>query len=326
MFSKIRPIPHNKYLPVTPETRKKIARLLKKGIWNKGIEVKNAEEKLAVRMGRKYGCLVTSGTEALYLAASLVFNHNAPIAVPAYCCSAIPNALFKAGLKIQICDVNEKGVLVPPQSGCSGFLAVSSFGRNIENNTDLTWIEDSTHSDTCIKQAKCSVLSIWGSKYWGGDIGGAILCDDRELYEKMKSNQDYDGKAGIHAPGRLSDISGLIIQDRINREDKLKNQKKHIRTYYDNAFSINTQDQNYRYIIRVNSASKFMSELHQTGIMATIPVISWCDLTNFKQAKHLSKTLVSLPFFPNLKKKEQQYIISKIKDIAVKNKTMIMAF
>lgn len=82
-----------------------------KGFFCEDEILKKREYELKRFFGVKHIFLVSSGKAALYLilkSISKISKERSDVIVPAYTCFSVPSAIKKAGLKIELCDIEEK--------------------------------------------------------------------------------------------------------------------------------------------------------------------------------------------------------------------------
>ncbi len=73
--------------------------------------LRKREEELKKFFGINHIFLVSSGKAALYLilkALKKIYNERSNVIIPAYTCFSVPSAIKKSGLKIVLCDIEEK--------------------------------------------------------------------------------------------------------------------------------------------------------------------------------------------------------------------------
>jgi len=174
--------------------------------------------------------------------------------------------------------------------------------------------------------------------------GGAILTNNFDIYKKSvalrawASNKKSFSDLGYNyrmpefiAASLLTKIK--YLKNDINKRIKIANYYKKylkIKSYseFDNSEKIHSY---HIFAIRVKNRKKFMENLKQKKI-DTASHYNYClpELKIFKNYKNknskfnfsskISKETVSLPIYPELERKQQKYIISKVNEILLKSK------
>ena len=147
-------------------------------------------------------------------------------------------------------------------------------------------------------------------------------------YDVIQSGYNY----------RLDEIRSALGISQLKRIDNLNEKRKKIYKYYNNKFeeekeitifkSSNKKDHAYHlYIIRINKESKIsrdqlFTKLLNLGIKTTVhykPLHKFTAFkkfnknnSEFKKCENLYREIISLPFYPNMPKKDQQYVIDSI--------------
>ena len=170
-----------------------------------GNKVKEFEEMFAKKIGRKYCVMVNSGTSALWLGMKVLGLRNAVI-IPTLTCNAVLNAVLNARLHPIFADVDEETHNIDMSSvpekqleEADAVIVTHTYGHSADMDTincyveeyNLTLIEDfaqATGGNFRNKKLGCfgkiSITSFYGPKLMTTGYGGAILTDDREVYEK----------------------------------------------------------------------------------------------------------------------------------------------
>ncbi len=152
-------------------------------------------------------------------------------------------------------------------------------------------------------------------------------------YDVIQSGYNY----------RLDEIRSALGISQLKRIDKLNGKRKKVYEYYNKKFenkkeitifqSSDKKDHVYHlYIIRINEKSKIsrdqlFNKLLKLGIKTTVHYKPLHKFTAFKKfnknndkfekCDNLYKEIISLPFYPNIPKKDQQYVIDSILKILV---------
>jgi perosamine synthetase len=203
---------------ITFKEREAVNQYLYSGGWlTEHTKTAEFEQMIADFLGVKYCVVVTSGTAALYLSLlALGIGNGDEVIVPDYTMIATPNAVKWTGAEALLCDVEKdtlcvdikkmrvsdfrfflqtKAMIYVPINGRSGDMdKVVEFCRN--------------HGLYLIEDACQAFGSKWNDKYLGtfGDVGvfsftphkiittgqgGAVVTDNKEIYDKVKSLKDF---------------------------------------------------------------------------------------------------------------------------------------
>lgn len=192
------------------------------------------------------------------------------------------------------------------------------------------------------KLADATCVSFFPSKPLGcyGD-GGAILTDDKEIAEKIKSLR-FHGKGkskydidNIGINSRLDTIQAAILLEKIESFDWEISMRNQIAAKYTSSLSkiINTPyvEKNYfsvwaQYTLRHAKRNEIQSALRLKGIptMVYYPIPMHRQNAykkynyynkSFLNSDILAKEVFSLPMYPDMKINDQDYIISEILNI-----------
>lgn len=185
-----------------------------------------------------------------------------------------------------------------------------------------------------------TAFSFYPSKNLGGfGDGGAITTNSLKLANRIKSLREYGStskytydKVGINS--RLDSIQAAILKIKLQSLQKWNSKKVKLAEYYNEKlkkipsvitpFTNNELTHVYHlYVIRTKkreALSKYLSlQGIQTGIHYPIPLHLQKSLSflgyskgSFPIAESLSEEILSLPVFPELSLKEQNYIIDNI--------------
>ncbi len=185
-------------------------------------------------------------------------------------------------------------------------------------------------------------FSFYPSKNLGcyGD-GGAITTNNYELYKKLLMLRNYgQEKRYYHSTfglnSRLDEIQAAILSEKLNYLDIWNSARKKIAGLYDNAFNNNenviplsfdkgVESVYHLYIVKVNNREKLQVYLTSKNISTLIHYPIPCHLqkayeylgykqNDFPVAERASKSILSLPVFPQMEESEVEYVIKSIND------------
>jgi len=309
---------------------------------------------LAMRTNTAFALTVHSGTQALEIIASWVRktsddNHDHPpiVRIPNITYVATLNAFAKAGFVIELVDTDKNGLMQPDKENLlSNFTKFSCnvglYGANPtlqavtgHNYNDVVdgaqhWlVADNVGAGMAISFDPTKNLPASGN-------GGAIVTNDRELYEyaySFRSNGKPDHEsAGTNS--RMSELDCAHLSVRANYIDKWQWRRKEIRHYYlDELRNVDVRCLSREHLVHADQ--KFVvytdkrNELHQflldAGIETKIHYPK--TLSELPIAKHiyskpdmlsisvnLTRGLLSLPIYPELADSEVEFVASKVKE------------
>ena len=184
-----------------------------------------------------------------------------------------------------------------------------------------------------------SAFSFYPTKVLGtfGD-GGMILTNNKKIFENCKMlrfygiKKDYFSKKhGINS--RLDEIHASILNFKIKQVDKKIKLRRSIANFYNKNINNkkiilpkeneNTFHVYYNYVIRSKKRNKLKKHLSKYGVETKVvyphpvhrmkPYANFAKTnTNLKVTEKLSKEILSLPIYPELKKLELKKIIKTI--------------
>lgn len=217
--------------------------------------------------------------------------------------------------------------------------------EDIEKKYGIPVIEDAAQSFGSIYEniksgssGTISCLSFDPTKVIGGfGTGGAVLTNNDEIAEKinMLRNHGRNKKRNIILPGYNSQITSYqaaLINLQLNKLEEYIDKRKLIAERYDAAFKIlpevktliipeNIVHNYHKYIIITENRDalrQFLKEhgietmIHYSDILPEQPVFKDYNKNDYPFAKKISKQILSLPLYPELKNEESDYICSII--------------
>ena len=332
------------------------------------------EQMIADFLDVKYAVVVTSGTVALYLSLlALGIGKGDSVIVPDYTMIATPNAVKWTGAEVVLCDVRKDNLCLDlnkveyteiegcdkPRVLAKAMIYVPINGR-CGNMDEVVEFCQANHL-WLIEDACQAFGSNWGGKYLGtfGDVGvfsftphkiittgqgGAIVTDNKEIYEKVKKLKDFhrtkaglDIHDGIGYNFKFTDLQAVIGIEQMRQIDWRIEQKKNIYGAYhsllvDRKTSVDfiemlptDLDQTVPWfvdiILKDVFRSDFISYLADNGIGSRpfYPRIhyqdpySGHDVPGYDAEKDITHRGVWLPSSINLSLKDIEYICDVIK-------------
>ena len=369
--------------------REKVLGILKKRFITQGKEVEKFEKSLSKKFGCKYSVVVSSGTAALHLAGkSLGWKKNdmvvcTPITFVASCNSIIYNQASPYFIdidlknnnldmnKLEIClkqfSKKKKRVKAVVITDLGGSLADWKKLSTLKKIYNFQIVNDKCHSigsqfnkeiSYSTKFCEIATLSFHAVKHITTGEGGAILTNNKKMYEKckllrshaiVKSNKNYSWKYEISELGynyRLTDFQSILGRYQLKELDKkimIRNQtSKFYNLHFKNLKNI-TIPQNdlndinayHLYILKIDfkkfkmTKDVFFKKAYDLGLKLQqhyIPIYKFKYIKkfclnknfNFPNSEIYNQQSVSLPIHNNLKKRDLIKVVNIIKKILYK--------
>lgn len=202
------------------------------GIWernqltNNGPLVKELETRLQSYLGVKHCLLVSSGTIALQLAIKALQLKGDIITTP-FSFVATTSAIIWEGCRPVYADIDPGSLCIDPAKiealigpETTAILATHIYGhpcaveniREIAAQYDLRVIYDAAHAfgvkykqQSLLNHGDVSTLSFHATKIFFTGEGGAMICNDDDLAEKIRRMRDF----GIKGPEDFSEEPGI---------------------------------------------------------------------------------------------------------------------
>jgi dTDP-4-amino-4,6-dideoxygalactose transaminase len=156
------------------------------------VSADRAERKIEALLGVESAVLFTSARGAI-AAAIHAASTEPSVAIPAYTCVAVPNAVVSADRRPLYVDVDDRG-LVPPESWPVGCLLIlqDTYGLRAEAPVERSFIRDAAHGAHSLQLdgARVVVTSFEHSKCLSAGRGGLAITDDPVLGESMRELRD----------------------------------------------------------------------------------------------------------------------------------------
>lgn len=333
-------VPHNR-LTTGQEEVLAVSDVIKSGRWAAGKVLAELESNLARTAGVAHAVGVGSGIGALRLSllASDVGAGDA-VAVPAYSCVALANAVLACGAKPIPVEV-EPGTWNISVAALKATLeqhprlkvaiAVHTFGaiapiREIEE-LGLSVIEDCSHAFGRAPfgcQGRMAMLSLYATKLLGAGEGGMILTQDEILADWLRQARDYSDQAPMawRLNDKMTDLEAAIARCQLARLPQSLSARAALAQRYsellkphagEGGFELPLDQTGrvwYRYAVAVSGdAEETISRMRAFGINAARPVERWCE-PDFPNSSAAFQHLVSLPLYPTLTAAEQDRVVS----------------
>lgn len=265
------------------------------------------------------------------------------VILPSLTYVATANAFANAGWDISFADVDRYGIIKPESIQDNNrsrlIVLVGLYGSNIKkafakSGSDLV-IEDAAQhwlSDDCQRYGFASAISFDPTKNFGNYAnGGAIVTDDKDLaeYAKQYRNNGKPCNSQIGSNLRISEVDCAQLVIKSKYIDEWQNRRHKIFAYWLDMFEkrkINVlidrdnfdKHSFHKFVISHNDRNKVKQRLADKGIETKIhydrPLFELDAFKNYpnpgvlSNATMLSRSVLSLPCYPELSDSEIEYI------------------
>jgi dTDP-4-amino-4,6-dideoxygalactose transaminase len=339
-----------------------VVQTLKSDFLTTGLKVSEFEKRIYEKTNAKYCVSVVNGTAALHLSALSLLNPNDKVLTTPNSFIATANAILYANAKPIFIDICDDGSLdldlceeyLKNDSSIKAIFAVSFSGKLLDqdklkylkNKYNIKILEDNAHTmGAKLTFSDVAIFSFHPVKHITTAEGGAIVTNNKHIYEKLKSlrNHGQDNTHTMQTLGfnyRLSDISCALGIAQINKLDIFIEKRQKIAKKYNNAFDNTIIKPLYQYtpnsyyhlfIVQINFANlsiskqEFINKLRQKNIGVQVhykPInnqpyyrsLGYGDEEMPKMDKY-TKECLSLPIYPLLNDNEQRYVVKHIKEL-----------
>ncbi len=297
------------YLEINKATSSAIKKLIARGDYILGQDVRNFEASFADFVGVKYALGVNSGTDALFLGLlSFGVGHGDEVIVPTYTYIASAFAVTYTGAKPVFVDIEESTFnidvtkiekVITPRT--KAIMPVHLYGQaanmkiimHIAQKHGLKVIEDAAQAhgaEYCGKKAgslgTVAAFSFYPTKNLGGlGDGGIIVTNDESLYVKLKKLRDYGRKSkyehdSLGYNSRLDSVQAVYLNEKLKRLQKWNKMRIKAASAYkkllkDEDIKLPSEEKNNKHIyhvfgIRVKNRDTVLAELRKSGIEALV--------------------------------------------------------
>ena len=344
-------IPHNR-LTFGESEWTAVATAVRSGQWAQGPRVLELETELARLAGVRHAVAVGSGLGAVRLAlGALRVRAGDSIAVPAYSCVALANAVLSWGARVVPLEIeprtwtlDSKKLELPTE--LRAVIAVNTFGAPAcfteIRARGIPVLEDCAHAFGLSSEdgalggrGDLGVLSFYATKLIGGGEGGAVLTNSEDLAQFVRNARDYSDQPpdGHRLNDKMNDLEASLVLAQLRRLPDMINRRQEIAHRYIQAFSeaniqsvyrlpkLTSRRVWYRFAVEMvcTAAAKVIDDLADLGVQAAIPVNDWRppDSPPCPVADRAYSKLVSLPAYPSLTDQEQQVVIESFVNLGV---------
>lgn len=310
--------------------------------------------------------LVNNGTLALHLALKASQLKGEIITTP-FTFAATTNVIIWEGLTPVFADIDPETFNIDPEEvekkitrKTCAILAVHVYGnpcyveklQEIAAKHNLKLIYDAAHAfgveyqnQSVLNFGDISTLSFHATKIFTTIEGGAIVCKDEDMLERMKllRNHGIKSEEQVVLPGtnaKMDEFQAVMGICNLKRTDEKIQQRKRLYKHYTQKLSQNVQFQkviatrhNYGYMPvcfkDANTRDKAYSELVKNGIGPRkyfFPLTTSYDylktdtvkLHDLRQAYDVSSRVLCLPLYPDLEIKNVDKVVKTIKGLIPK--------
>lgn len=327
---------------------------LKRGQHILGGEVSAFEQEFAEYTRSSYCVTCGNATDALEMALQAVrVGAGHEVIVPAFGWVSVVSAVLSRGATPVFVDVQHDGNMDPQliegkiNHKTRAVIPIHLYGHPCEikeiarvcRKHNLSLIEDCAQAhgarieDTHVGNfGDIGVFSFYPTKNLGalGD-GGALVTNDPNVFNQLMQIRNY-GKdvqgdySGVGRNSRLDELQAAFLRMKLPFLDRWIDQRRAIADQYNQQLGafIPTQDSVwYKYVLTTSKREEVAKRLNASGIETGIYYPFQLDTLPFFQAKKrpleiadkLSKTVLSLPLFPEMTNEEITYICNALEKI-----------
>jgi perosamine synthetase len=332
------PVPHVR-LTHGPEEEEAVALVVRSGQWAGGSLVVDVEREFAQAAGTEHAVMVGSGLAALRLSLLALGVHAGDrVAVPAYSCVALANAVLSCGAEPVPVDVEDQTWNMSPASltalkatvpNLNTAIVVHTFGvpANVSaiRSCGVRVIEDCSHAFGRPALGNCgdmAILSLYATKLIGAGEGGIVLTSDSAIANQLRDARDYADRspAAWRLNDKISGCAAALARCQLRRLPELLKRRDAVAAMYDERWRQSSSAISiglpivlpdriwYRYTVTCPDADRVIAELASFRIHAARPVEPWCDYSSQPVSLRAFKQLVSLPIYPTLTPWEQNHV------------------
>lgn len=371
---------------ITQEDIDAVTEALKSDYLTQGPKIVQFESALAAYCGAEYAVAVSNGTAALHLCAlALGINPGDKVITTPITFVASANGFRFCGAEIDFCDITPDTFLLDldkledklskvPAGTYKGIVPVSFAGypydterlRSIANKYGLWIVEDACHAPGAYfvdsngtkeycgagHYADMTVFSFHPVKHIATGEGGAIMTNDKKLYEKLSlyrthgitrntelMHENHGGwyyeMLDLGYNYRITDFQSALGLEQLKRLEWSVKRRNEIAQRYTEAFlpykeviqmpvvSGSVRHAYHLFVIQVNNRKNVYDYLRANGIMVQVHYVPAHLMPYYKQqgwkqgdlpvAENYYEKCLSLPMYPTLTEEEQEYVITVLK-------------
>lgn len=366
------------YIPITKPTLEEeeignMNEVLTSGMLVYGKYAKEAELKLQQIFKRKYAVLLPSGTTSLNIAVSILdIKEGDEVITTPFTFISSASCILNSGAKVVFADIDPQTFNIDPKEiekkitkKTKAIISVDLFGNPADYNrieeickqNKLLLIEDAAQAHGAEYKnnpagsfGDISIFSFYGSKVITSGEGGALLCDNKDIYDRAlllrNHGQNDIGSYQYSSLGHnymMPDTSASILSAQLSKLELFVKVRRSIALIYNQGLSkisgltlpIEQKDSKHCYscyTIRLDKEKykrdKILKLLNENGIGARVyyPISLhlhplWKEYVYefkkgmFPEAERASQEVLSLPIYPKLTQLESERIIDFVRKI-----------
>ncbi len=324
-------IPHNRPT-VGKEETEAVSRVISASDLAQGVEAEAFENDICDFLGLESGhaAVVSSGSAALYMAIRAIAAARpvVEIAIPAYSCSALRNAVLLAGKRPLYADTGKDSPNIDMESDdvrkSSLAIVCHMYGRPVKILQKQV-IEDCAHAigaavEGCPAgiQAEIGVFSFYATKLiTSGGEGGAVVSRNKGYIDYIKDLRDFDMKNDtcLRFNMKMTDLQAAFGRIQLKKLPGFIQRRRYLADRYEqNGIPLwkRVGGIEYRALVQSRNPEKLAGFLRQEKVCAILPVEEkelLCSPAAVPNAWKLTKSLVSIPLYPSLTDEQQNIII-----------------
>ncbi len=327
-----------------PSDEKAVQKALKSGWVAQGNVSRAFEQRLSVLLHRKYARATSSGTAALHLALlALKIKPGEEVILPTYACTALLNAVSYVGAKPKLADIDERNlglskrtvkklisrrtraVILNHTFGFPADIAgIRSFGIPVIEDC-AQGLGSEVKGKALGSSGNLTVCSFYATKMITSGYGGMVLTDDPAYARALQDLTRYDQRSDykVRYNYSLSDMAAALGLNQLQRLNRFLAKRRTIANRYQKALATsefffwsgtNTEKPNfYRFVAgSTKPYSEYVKYFRRRKIQVISPLAPYQLLHRYlglnprpyPVAEYISRTLISLPIYPSLKREE----------------------
>ncbi len=332
----------------TEDDRMALSSVLDKAFVTNGEIAKELGLEISRVMRKKWGVVVQSGTDALILSLkALNLKRYAKIAIPAYSCGAILDAVEFLGMTPEPVDISKDHLGVSPEivSGTKyeAVIAAHLFGiaapffkiehdKLIEDCAQCLGISNAGRRVGSM--GRLSVSSLYGTKILSTGHGGVICGNDMASFKRTMDTLTHDKVDAWHPHLHflMSDLNASLGLSQSKKLCSFISRRRQIAAEYLDALGaeikVAANEMYFRFIVvpaKSSDISSLIAKFARAGIEAKKPVykpifkLMKLSARRFPNADWADKNLLSIPIYPAMTDQE----VSKVADFLRRHKREI---
>lgn len=321
-----------------------LAKVINKGWIAQGEEVLKFENEFSHYLGGKDGqaVAVSSGTAALYLSLyGLDIKSGDEVIVPTYVCSAVLNAIFMAGAKPILADINKEDLNISYSETIKkinkktkAIIITHTFGYPADLgkfiNLGIPLIEDCAQALGTGWKGKpvgnfgqAAVFSFYASKVIATGYGGLVYSKNKNLINKIRDYREFDCRRDYKPRFnfQMSDLEAALGREQLKKLPGFLKRRRQIAAVYkkilpgDKYWPIESDGRRpnyYRFLLKTSKVKAVKNYLMERGVKTIVPIDTYellhrylkQDPKDFLASEKIAKTTLSLPIYPALLSEE----------------------